>query len=393
MSQTPKHNSYDVVISGGGIAGLLSALFLSLLNKRILIIEKFSTLNANGADVLKPSGIKILQRYGLLNQVKRSGAQKREKVDIFHDAELLATMDYNKHNKLPYFYLFPYHKLIKIVHDHILNSKSIEIIYNQEIKSLHKDPITNNYHTAVLNSGIEIQAELFVGCDGVHSKLRQLVKIECQPSLYNHVIYFNQLPIVESVKELNRLYVDHKGGLAYFYPISDTEFRFLIGFKKDEGQQLFLKNDLNTLKERLFKFVNHSNDAIDQLQSLDGFKTFPLMKMNLKRYYKNNTVFLGNAAHLVHPITGQGMNTAIEDAGEFALQMESYYCSEQTLEDALERYEMVRKQINGKVVNYGDQLISNMHDKKLFKQQLNLKMQTSSRVNMTVKNQTLINID
>ena len=44
------------------------------------------------------------------------------------------------------------------------------------------------------------------------------------------------------------------------------------------------------------------------------YKTFPLQSLHAKPYYDNNVVLIGDAAHVVHPMAGQGLNLGIQDA-------------------------------------------------------------------------------
>jgi HQNO biosynthesis monooxygenase PqsL len=90
-------------------------------------------------------------------------------------------------------------------------------------------------------------------------------------------------------------------------------------------------------------------------------------------------VMLGDAIHNVHPITGQGMNLAIEDAGELALQLGQALSGALPLAQALAAYQRQRHGVNEAVVAYGHALVTNFPDKAKFAACFNGALQGSSR--------------
>jgi len=244
------------------------------------------------------------------------------------------------------------------------------LIYSENKKLISKVTLSNKN---------KVEAGLFVGSDGVNSKLRILCGIQAIQTYYDHVIFYNTFPIVDSVDIVNNLYVDNQFGLAYFYPISNTEFRLLVGFKKEEANYFLEEATVSEFKNRLKSFVTNNDDVLEKLESIDGFISFPLMKMNLDQYFIKNCLFVGNSAHSVHPITGQGMNTAIEDVDELMNQLNLYYQNKITLNVALKNYSSIRRTINDKVIKYGDNLILEMDKEDIFKKKLKPKLQSSSR--------------
>lgn len=197
---------------------------------------------------------------------------------------------------------------------------------------------------------------------------------------YTQQMYFAQFPMVESVAACNRLYVNKNHSLAYFYPVGRDEFRAVIGLSKEEGDYYFgQQKKAALLRKRLSAFVTDSDDAMEAITSLDRFVTFPLCRMNLDAYYKGNVVFVGNAAHSIHPVTGQGMNLAIEDAGTLYPLLENYLDGRMDLGSTFRNYQHLRHGVNEKLVNYGHKLVSSFDDRAAFLNSLNLKLQTSNR--------------
>lgn len=375
-----KISSYDAFVCGGGIAGLLTAYALGKKGRKVLVVEKNPKFNSNGADVLKPSGIEVLEKLGLYDRLLEHGALRRDKVLIYHGGTLAAEMDYTLEHQRKYFMLIPYKNVLNMLLDEIKKMDNIEILFNTELLTAHFHPKTENISEVLLSNNSTVKARVYVAADGIMSKLRSLLGISANIEKYSQQMYFAQFPMVESVMNCNRLYVDKNNSLVYFYPVGLHSFRCVVGFSGEEGEYIFKENkSLQQLKERISEFVTESDDAIKAIDSVDNFVTFPLCKMNLDTYYKGNTVFLGNAAHAIHPVTGQGMNLAIEDSGMLYPLLEDYYNGRLELDEAFSFFQAKRHRINEGLVNYGDRLIKSFDDRDHFVESLNLNLQTSNR--------------
>jgi HQNO biosynthesis monooxygenase PqsL len=372
-------SKYDAFICGGGIAGLLTAYALGKLGRKVLVVEKNTAFNPNGADVLKPSGIEVLEQLGLYDALFEHGALKRDRVLIYHGGNLVAEMDYAQEHERKYFMLIPYRNVLNMILEKIKEVENIHILFNTELTSLTVDKSSDNVIEVLLNEYLTVKAKVYIAADGIMSKIRSMVSMPATIEKYAQQMYFAQFPMVDSVRLCNRLYVDKNYSLAYFYPVGTHSFRCVIGFSKEEGDRLFQSKDVPQLKNRIAQFVTESDDAIAAIDSLDNFATFPLCKMNMDSYYKGNVVFLGNSAHSIHPITGQGMNLAIEDAGMLYPLLENFFNGVIGLPEAFNRYQSKRHPINDGLINYGDRLIKSFDNRELFTQRLNLNLQTSNR--------------
>ncbi|AZA53946.1 FAD-dependent monooxygenase [Chryseobacterium sp. G0201] len=376
MNQKPKYKEYDACIIGAGIAGIFLAWLLGSKGKKVLILEKNAKVNMNGADILKPSGINILEKYGLLQELLNKECRIRDQLGVFYNGIHVNQIDYKAENERGYFMVCPYSILLEVIYDKIKKIDTIELLVNQSFSKINEAK-KGVYIT--LKSGEEIYCPLLIGADGTQSMVREYADIKAHINYYDHVMYFNKYPITSSVEELNRLYIDQDGGLAYFYPINNKEARCVLGFNIKEGKALKESENRENLISRLRKFVTHSDDMLNQIDSLDNFLTFPLCSMHSEQYFKGKIILLGNAAHSIHPVTGQGMNLAVEDTGELFIWLSKYFDGEISLEEALSSYKERRFELNSKILAYGHRLASSFGNETDFMNSLNSKIQTSSR--------------
>tara|TARA_B100000427_G_scaffold326457_1_gene335163 strand:+ start:5752 stop:6909 length:1158 start_codon:yes stop_codon:yes gene_type:complete len=372
----------DLFINGFGIGSAILALSLAQKcpNIKIIICEinRPETI-FNGADLLKPSGISVIKDLGLLTEVLKMGVQRKD-LKIFYSGQELIHLDYSQFDELGYFVLLPYPKLLSLVRDKLLEFSNVEIFYKTHITQIKKSQ--SDFISCIeLSNGMQIKPGVVVGADGATSEIRKILGIEGTREIYEQTMFLSRFPIVESIQECNRLYVEPKGSVAYFYPISKTESRIVIGFVEKDGKDLIKKKNKAALIEQLYSFVSESQDALDKMKCEDiTFKKVPVAKMHLDKYFDGNAALLGDACHNINPITGQGMNLAIEDAGQLACNLEPLFISQtQSLKACFEMYQQIRKPINERMVEYGDKLSTAYKDKNIFISCFNLRLQGSSR--------------
>lgn len=368
----------DVVIVGGGVAGAVLALALGRRGRRVIVLERAATPALNGADVLKPAGIAVLRGLGLLESIMERGGRRRCSVQIFHDATKVAELDYRRDtDEGSYFILAPYALVLSSVLDALKAMPNVTYATSQEVSHVQRD---GSWTMGMQASGLGLlRARYYVGADGAMSWVRKQIGIEVDRQTYAQKLYFARFPAVPSVEELNRLYVDSTGALAYFYPVGFDGFRAVLGFQEAEGDSL-TNASAAVLQARVRAFAPQSQDAISVLGTLDTFARIPVARMHAAEYGRGNVALLGDAIHNVHPITGQGMNLSIEDAGELASALdEELGLGSSGGSRWLERYRANRWAINEAVVEYGHGLCSALKDRERFVASFDRQMQASRR--------------
>lgn len=372
----------DILINGGGIGGIALAYILGHLGHRVMLVERSAReCPQNGADLLKPSGIKILRRFGLLDDITKEGGLVRDKIRVFHDRELLSTVDYTAANDLGFFILIPCEKLRRLVLKRVEQIPSAQVLFETRIAEYKKDAAGNLIEVR-LSDGRTVLPKVLVGADGANSFVRSQIlgiDVEQERISYAAPMSFCSFPLTPSVRDCNRLYVHSTHGLAYFYPL-DGQTRLVISFPAEEMSALLADESRAALVARLRGFVaEESTDALEQIVAGTQFRQIPLKRMNIKTYYRNNVALIGDAIHNINPITGQGMNLAIEDADELACRLDASLRGENALEDALAVYQTTRYPINEAIVSYGHALTLSFPDKASFARNFNVSLQTSGR--------------
>jgi 2-polyprenyl-6-methoxyphenol hydroxylase-like FAD-dependent oxidoreductase len=353
-----------VVISGAGVAGAALACLLGQAGHRVHLVERNpDNIRQSGADILKPSGLAVLRQAGLVDRVFEAGAHRRERLDIFHDRERVLRLDYpSHHDDINYFATVPRSDVVQIMLEH---AETIPGVHRHDRQSITRVIWRDEHIVGVeLNNGIVLPCDVLIGADGFGSTVRRALGLTVERRIYDSPLIYLTVAQTPQSREVNRLCFDHRRGMAYIYPITGARARVVMSFppaelgvySADEGGQL-LRARLRTL------LPDEGQDILDAITDLASLQRAPVGCCNAASYAVGNGVLVGDAAHLIHPITGQGMNLALEDAAALANALAQCDWSQRGIDAALAAYSRRRQPINAAVIAYGDRLAHHFHDR------------------------------
>ncbi|MFO6364888.1 FAD-dependent monooxygenase PqsL, partial [Pseudomonas aeruginosa] len=280
-------NHIDVLINGCGIGGAMLAYLLGRQGHRVVVVEQARRERAiNGADLLKPAGIRVVEAAGLLAEVTRRGGRVRHELEVYHDGELLRYFNYSSVDARGYFILMPCESLRRLVLEKIDGEATVEMLFETRIEAVQRDE-RHAIDQVRLNDGRVLRPRVVVGADGIASYVRRrLLDIEVERHPYPSPMLVGTFALAPCVAERNRLYVDSQGGLAYFYPIGFDRARLVVSFPREESRELMADTCGESLRRRLQRFVgDESAEAIAAVTGTSRFKGIPIGYLNLDRYW------------------------------------------------------------------------------------------------------------
>ena len=165
-----------------------------------------------------------------------------------------------------------------------------------------------------LDSGKRLKTKLIVGADGANSRTRDLVGIESKLHDYQ------QTAVVCSVKsqiahnDVARQRFLTTGPLA-FLPLADPHVCSIVWSTTHAQAQALLDSSPEEFHKELEAAFDSKLGRV--LETSQRF-SFPLNRAHAKHYVSNRVALIGDAAHRVHPLAGQGANLGILDAATLA---------------------------------------------------------------------------
>lgn len=333
MTQQAGENSFDVVIVGGGIVGLSLANELAGPDFSVAVIER-NELKAIADEpdcrvsAINLSALKRFQQTGVLNSPLAQRACAFEKMFVweqtgagqieFDSAELgvpeLGVIVEN--NVLQQMLLDNLHGADNI--SYLCPQEIVEIDYQPEHdkpENYKQQENRNDKHalsTITLSSGMQITARLLVGADGVNSKVREAALIQRIKKPYQQQALVCNVATSEDHQNTAWQCFMQSGPLA-FLPLYNGCSSIVWSLDEDQAQQKM------ALDDEAFKLVlaEASEFQLGEILDVGQRFLFPLSHGHVTEYVKPGLALIGDAAHNIHPLAGQGANLGIADA--FAL--------------------------------------------------------------------------
>lgn len=341
----------DAVIVGAGIAGCIVALALGMAGRRVIVAERAREVGRVGPDFIKPRGIEVLRDLGVLDELVRRGAVERSTIRYFHDGAPLIHYDFAAHTEVGHYLIVPYDVLLSAVLGRLAELPNVELWFAAEIRALADE---GERVRVDLADGRSADASVVIGADGAHSQVRGLAGIAATRRSYEQLMFLATMPLVASVAAENRLYLSSGRWASYYYPVSASQMR--VTSVAPVAEAGLFAGPPGPLIERLRQFVSESDDVLAAIRDTSVFRGVPLGCMHADEYHRGGVALVGNALLEVHPMTGQGMSLAMEDAAALGRALVAHFAGEVDREAALRRYSAERRPINEHILRYGDRL-------------------------------------
>jgi 2-octaprenylphenol hydroxylase len=164
-----------------------------------------------------------------------------------------------------------------------------------------------------LHDGREFTTRLLVGADGASSKVRQLAGIETSGWPYDQKAVVGNVRTVEPHQETAWQRFLPTGPLA-FLPLHDGRCS-IVWSTTPEQTEVLLALDESAFAEALAEAFDQRLGSIIEVGPRSAF---PLRLQHAHAYVKPGLALIGDAAHVVHPLAGQGVNLGLLDAATLA---------------------------------------------------------------------------
>ncbi|MFK8795775.1 FAD-dependent oxidoreductase [Planococcus plakortidis] len=331
----------DVFIGGGGIGGLTLALKLARRGFDVVLAERMAVRSPTyKGELLQPKSMQIFDGLDVYDAI----CDRSNEIKVLDMLELSSTLKVKDQSFMDYSVLPGKYNAAYMIHHEelktIIRKSACEYDNFHYLKGTACKGYTEN--TAILQKGaekFEVEAKFFFGAEGRSSVTRKAMEIEVKQTTYNHHFLTVTFPRAENFTD-GKIISTYNRFLGLF-PLPDNQVRSVY---------LIPPGDYKTLKEKpishFHKLYTDLAPAVDgYVQRLADWKKIQLMipvMYHAESYVKGNKAIIGDAAHAVHPMAGEGMNMAIQDAdvlGELAADM---LAEEKTDTANLAWYEKVR---------------------------------------------------
>jgi 2-octaprenyl-3-methyl-6-methoxy-1,4-benzoquinol hydroxylase len=307
-----RRDALDAIVVGAGVVGASAALALAQAGWRVALVEarEPEPWRADAPDLrvyaLAPDARVLLGALGAWSAVARARAHPYRRMRVW-DAAGGAELDFDADalGQPELGHIVEHGLLVDRLWQEAGRDNTIERHCPDAIEALAQD---EHGVEATLGSGRRLRAKLLFGADGAASRVRELAGIEWRGGAYG------QRAIVAYVR-CERGHEDTcwqrflpSGPLA-FLPCADGSCSIVWTLPEHECQRVLALDEAGFLGE-----LTRAFDArLGRVLSASPRRAFPLSKQLADRMLDGRVALLGDAAHVVHPLAGQGVNLGLRD--------------------------------------------------------------------------------
>ncbi len=314
--------SFDVAVVGGGLVGGSLAAALADVGIGVALIDPRSAPPGNSRRfdlrvyALRPASCSFLERCGIWRYLDPTRIAPVYEMAVFgDDGESKLTFDA---------YRADIRQLAVIAEDSQLQNATLAALEEKALVTRFTGHSCANARwdddgvTIELDDGREIDARLAVAADGADSRLRELAGIATEVWPYREQGVVSNFHCEISSRGSAFQWFRDDGVLALL-PLPDNQVS-MVWSTADLHAQDLLGLDPDALAVRVTMATGR---ILGELKSASAVAMFPLKRMRAKSIVGSCLALVGDAAHNVHPLAGQGLNLGYADAESLAAVIES----------------------------------------------------------------------
>lgn len=333
-----------VILVGAGIGGLFAALCLDRLGIESIILEKSDELAEVGAGIqIGANGSRLIHQLGLKEAIEKY-ASSPTVGQIMDGQSGRSICPYPLNSSSLKRYQLPYYQihrgdlqriLVEAVEQRMPNCLRL----GTELREISQDAARLQVTT---NSGERINGRALVGCDGIHSRTRELLFEDGAPQYTGSLAWRAVVPLSRLDQSQDwqtpKIWVGPGRHLVQ-YPVSAGDAMNLVACVENDIAEAERWQGNSALDELSAAFAGWCPEVQAMLGLADDALKWGLYERPVLSSWSNGrATLLGDAAHAMLPSLAQGAVMAMEDAEELAHALHT----QSTTEEALRQYEQRR---------------------------------------------------
>ncbi|WP_249554372.1 FAD-dependent oxidoreductase [Shewanella sp. 8A] len=311
---TSEMQSFDVVLVGGGMVGAATAIGLAQQGLNVAVVESFTpeAYSSEQALDVRVSAISVasehlLEQLGALDSLLKMrnvpylGLETWELdgcITQFHSSQIGAShLGHIVENRLVQLALW----------EQMQQWENIQLFCPERVAYFARGVDTVSVH---LQSGYSLEAKLLVGADGANSQVRQWAGIGISGWDYAQSAMLINIQTAQGQQDVTWQQFTPSGPRSLL-PLPGNHASLVWYDDANRIKQLMQLNN----KQLADQIRQHFPSRLDSDFTVEAKGSFALTRRHAQAYFKPNVVILGDAAHTINPLAGQGVNLGFKDVG------------------------------------------------------------------------------
>lgn len=349
MSASKNTLQTDVIIVGAGLVGLAAAVAMQQAGISAVLVDSRNPADADFADeawdtrvyAVSPKNAQWLGDLGVWPLLNQSRIGQMQSMKIFGEAnQMPITLSASDVNADCLGYIVESKAMMRALLQQV-ESLGVQTIFDSPCNA-----ISNQSEKAILHLSNDqvVESTLLLAADGSQSWVRQQLNMPMQQKSYEQTAIVANFTAEKPHGNVARQWfvqgIDGHNSILAWLPLPNNTISIVWSVSTNDADTLLMLND----NEFTNKVQSAGNAILGDLKLISPAARFPLNLQKTNTLVQDIVVLVGDAAHQVHPMAGQGVNLGFRDVKDLVqiLQNKNQY---QSLSDPslLKQYARARK--------------------------------------------------
>jgi 2-polyprenyl-6-methoxyphenol hydroxylase-like FAD-dependent oxidoreductase len=301
-------------VVGGGPGGAVLALLLARAGVDVMLLEAHPDFDREfRGDTLHPSVMEIMDQLGLADRLLELQHTEARSFTLQTVSGPFTPVDFSRvDTKFPYITMMPQTSFLEFITGEAKRYPNFRLVMEARVRELiEEDDVIRGVRYEAEDGPHEVRAVLTVGADGRGSRVRRLAGFESVKTSPPMDVLWFKLPREEGDPEglVGRF------GRGHIAVMLDRQDYWQAGYVIPKGTYPELRREgLESFHRGFAELMPEYADRIEHVKDWKQASLLSVESSICPRWYRPGLLLIGDAAHVMSPVAGVGINYAIQDA-------------------------------------------------------------------------------
>lgn len=313
-------------VVGGGPAGMVLSLLLARHGVDVTLLEAHRDFDRDfRGDTIHPSTLELMDQLGLAERLHAMPHEKLTKLDVVSASGRRTIVDFCRMKaKFPYIMVMPQARFLEVLAEEAGRYPSFHLQLGANVQRLVEEDgtVAGIRYQGADRQWHELRSRLTVAADGRFSRIRKLADIELHKLAPPMDVLWFRLPRRADDQPHDLGGAIHVGGGHFAVMLERPDNQWQIGYAILKGSYAELKaQGIASLRAAFSALVPQVADRMSELKDFSDVTVLSVEVGRVEKWHKPGLLLIGDAAHVMSPVGGIGIQYAVQDAVEAANQL------------------------------------------------------------------------